>query len=87
MTTNDARAKQGQSRGIVIHIDKEPFRVPVSTMTVRELLELAGEDPVETTLVLRHGNDQHKYAQLDEVVLLENGMHFVIYHNGPTSVS
>jgi len=58
-----------------------------SEMTVRELLELAGEEPSETTLVFRHGNEQKKYAGLDEVVPLQNGMHFVVYHNTPTPVS
>lgn len=72
---------------IVIHIDKEQYKVTRSEMTVRELLALAGEEPSETTLVLQHGNEQQKYSSLDEVVSLRNGMHFVIYHNTPTTVS
>ncbi len=71
----------------VVHIDKEPYKVTRSEMTVRELLELAGEEPSETSLVLRHGNEQQKYASLNEVVPLRNGMHFVVYHNTPTTVS
>ena len=71
----------------VIHIDKEPYKVARSEMTVRELLELAGEEPSETTLLLRHGNEQQKYTSLDEVVPLRNGMHFVVFHNTPTTVS
>jgi ABC-type uncharacterized transport system ATPase component len=72
---------------IVIHIDQEQFKVERSEMTVRELLALAGEEPAETTLVFRHGNEQRKYTNLDEVVRLENGMHFVVFHNSPTPVS
>jgi hypothetical protein len=87
MITNDTQANQERSREIVIHIDKEPFKLTVSVMTVRELLQLAEEDPDETTLVLRHGNDQQKYMRLDEIVPLKNGMHFVVFHNGPTPVS
>jgi hypothetical protein len=74
-------------RDIVIHIDQEQFKVTRSEMTVRELLQLAGENPAETTLVLRHGNEQHKYTNLDESVPLKNGMHFVVFHNTPTTVS
>ena len=86
MNPSDTRPQQATPK-IVIHIDREQYKVDRSAMTVRELLELAGENPTETTLVLRHGNDQHKYENLDEVVQLENGMHFVVFHNTPTTVS
>jgi hypothetical protein len=72
---------------IVIHIDQEQFKVTRPEMTVRELLQLAGENPAETTLALRHGSAQHKYPNLDEVVPLKNGLHFIVFHNTPTTVS
>lgn len=88
MTTNAEAGKPGRGKNdIVIHIDKEQYKVTSSELTVRDLLVLAGEEPTETSLVLRHGHEQKKYASLDEVVALENGMHFVVYHNTPTTVS
>lgn len=73
---------------IVFFIDQEKFKVtPDHEYTVRELLELAGEDPADTTLVLRHGNDLTKFTDLDQVIEISNGTHFVVFHNGPTPVS
>ncbi|RII28480.1 MAG: hypothetical protein CXR31_00940 [Geobacter sp.] len=73
---------------IVFFIDKEQFKSTKQHLSVREILQdYAKEDPNETTLVLRKGNDLHKYTNLDEVITLENGMKFIAYHNGPTPVS
>ena len=55
--------------------------------SVRELLELAGENPAETTLVLRHGNELTKLTDLNQEIDVKNGTHFVVFHNGPTPVS
>ncbi|MFP5356498.1 MAG: hypothetical protein ACLGIK_15360 [Gemmatimonadota bacterium] len=81
---NPAPAKDGQ---VVFFIDQEKFTKEDSSFTVRELLEMAGEDPAETTLVLRHGNETTEYTNLDQVVEVTNGTHFVVFHNGPTPVS
>lgn len=72
---------------IVIFIDQQQFKLDDRDYTARELLVLAGEDPNETTLVLRHGNDLTKFTNSDETVDVKNGMHFVVFHNGPTPVS
>lgn len=87
MTSTTKKPGTPGEHDIVIHIDQEQFKVTRPEMTVRELLELAGENPAETTLVFRHGNDQTKYTDLDKVLQLKNGMHFVVFHNGPTPVS
>ena len=63
------------------------FEVEKDEIIARELLELAEENPSETTLVLKHGNELTKYNNPDEVVELKNGMHFVVFHNSPTTVS
>ncbi len=69
-------------------IDKQRFETTEEALTVRALLvDFAHENPTQTTLVLRHGHETHKFTNLDEVVRLENGMHFVVYHDGPTPVS
>ena len=72
---------------ITFFIDKQKFEVEVDQITVDELFKLAEEDPKVSTLALKHGNEVHKYTDINEVVSLENGMRFVIFHNEPTPVS
>lgn len=79
--------KQDRPKEIVFFVDKQQYKTTEREMTVRAVLLKADENPDETTLVLQHGSELRKYATLDEVVRLENGMHFVVYHNGPTPVS
>ena len=71
---------------IEIYIDKEKFTIDNEKQTAAELLKLAKEDPAETTLVLKHGNDLTKYKD-DDIIFLKNGMQFVVFHDGPTPVS
>jgi hypothetical protein len=80
----------GEKRGdeIVFFIDKEQFKTPQATVTVRSLLtDFAKEDSSQTTLARRHGNETQKYTNLDDVLTLENGMKFFVLHNTPTTVS
>jgi hypothetical protein len=81
---------QDEKRGneIVFFIDKEQFKATSPTVTVRSLLtDFAKEDPGQTTLAWRHGNETQKFTNLDEVLTLENGMKFFVLHNTPTTVS
>ena len=82
MTETTTKAKQ-----IVIHIDQQKFELDDRPYAARELLILAGENPAETTLVLKHGNDLKKFENPDESIDVKNGMQFVVFHNGPTPVS
>jgi hypothetical protein len=72
---------------VVFFIDQQQFKVEDREYTPRELLQLAGEDPQQTTLVLRHGNELTKLTKLDEPIRIKNGTHFVVFHNTPTPVS
>lgn len=73
---------------VTFFIDKEKFEVPTTELTVRALLvDFAKQNPEQTTLMLKKGNENQKYTILDEVVMLENGMHFAVLHNTPTTVS
>lgn len=76
-----------KTKQVIIHIDQEKFELDARAYSARELLELAGENPAETTLVLKHGREIKKYQNPEESIELENGMHFVVFHNGPTPVS
>lgn len=69
-------------------IDKEKFETDQAQLSVRTLLvDFAKEDPTQTTLALKHGNDIQKFTNLDQLMAMENGMHFIVYHNTPTPVS
>lgn len=72
---------------VVFFIDQQKFVVEDRPYTVRELLVMAGENPEETTLVLRHGNELKKLTDLDERIQIKDGTHFVVFHRGPTPVS
>ena len=72
---------------VIFFIDQQKFTAEERPYTVRELLVLAGENPEETTLVLRHGNDLTKLTDLEQRIEIKNATHFVVFHNGPTTVS
>jgi hypothetical protein len=87
-STNKEGVKIQNETEIVFFIDKRQFKAEQAELTVRVLLtDYAKEDPSQTTLVLKHGNDLKKYTNLDEVIHLKNGMKFLVYHNTPTTVS
>ena len=80
--------KEKHQKRIVFFIDKEKFETDQEKLAVRTLLvDFAKEDPAETTLVLKDGTELKKLTDLDQVIEMKNGMHFVVYHNGPTPVS
>ena len=69
-----------------IYIDQQKITTEHEILTAEELLELASEDPAETTLVLKDGKELHKFDD-NEKIVLKNGMRFVVFHDGPTPVS
>lgn len=80
--------KADHDKEVIFFIDKEKFKTAITEFSVRDLLEkFAQENPEETTLVYRKGNELEKLTDLNFIVNLVNGMKFVVYHNGPTSVS
>lgn len=73
---------------IIFFIDKKQFKTEITETTAKDLLtDFAKEVPVETTLILKVGNDLTKYEDDNQAITLENGMHFVVFHDGPTPVS
>jgi len=72
---------------VVIFIDMHQVKLDVESIKVAELYQLAEENPSETTLAVKHGNDLKKLTDLEEVIELKNGMKFVVLHNAPTPVS
>ncbi len=80
-------APVGTHQQIIVFIDKQKVTLEDRDYTPRELLQLAGEDPAETTLVSRKGNELEKLTDLDKAFRPKDGSHFVVYHNSPTPVS
>lgn len=37
--------------------------------------------------MLKHGNELTKYEDDNQFITLKNGMHFIVFHDGPTTVS
>ena len=71
---------------VPIFIDQQKFELESGTYSGTQLLELAGEDPAETILVLRVGNDLKQLAR-DERFEPKPGSHFVVFHCHATPVS
>lgn len=77
-----------KTKEIVFFIDKQQFKTELSEVSVKNLLiDFAEEDPAETTLALKLGNDLPKYEDNEQLITLENGMRFIVFHDGPTTVS
>lgn len=72
---------------VEIFIDAQKFELEDRQYTPRELLELAEEDPAETTLAIKKGNQLEKLTDPATPIDIKNGEHFVVLHNGPTPVS
>lgn len=80
-------SKQKQDT-VIFFIDNVQFKTQQKEVTAKFLLEqFANEDPSETTLVLKHGNQLTKYEDDNASISLNNGMHFVVFYDGPTPVS
>ncbi len=72
----------------VFFIDKQQFKTEHSELSAGVILsQFAEEDPGETTLVLKKGNELIKYEDDSQIIELQNGMKFVVFHDGPTTVS
>jgi hypothetical protein len=76
------------SKEVIFFIDKEKFKIDEHKLSVKTLLvDFAKEDPTQTTLARREGNELIKYTVLDEIIHIKNETHFVVLHNSPTPVS
>jgi hypothetical protein len=80
-------SKTHEAKRVIIFIDQQQIKIEDREYTPRELLILAGEDPNETTLVRKHGNELEKLTDVDRPIEVKSGTHFVVFHNAPTPVS
>ena len=73
---------------IKIKIRNKPFKFDhCQSLTVKELIELGGENPDQSKLALLTKTGTEKYTDLDEVIKLEDKMKFTILNMCPTTVS
>lgn len=69
-----------------IKIDGEKYEVEDRDYTLRELLELSGNDP-ETTYLVEQGRDETEYKDLDAVIELRKNMRLITGDRGPAPVA
>lgn len=72
---------------IQIEIDGEHYGVHGPDHTVRELLELSGNDPATTYLIERRGKHEIEHRDPDEVLHLHDGLRFLTGDVGPAPVA
>lgn len=78
---------QNKAKKIKIKIDGEEYEVEDRGYTLRELLELSGNNPETTYLVERHGHDETEYTDLDAVVKLRKNIRFITGDRGAAPVA
>jgi hypothetical protein len=84
----EAEHCQKKRHEIVFYVDKQRFVTDQPNQTPRSILEFfAGENPSETTLVLKEDKEPHKFSNPDEPITVTEGMRFVVFHNTPCVVS
>ena len=71
---------------ITIFIDQQKFQIEEGKYTPAQLLQLAGEDPSQTILVLRIGDDLEQLKK-DSYFEPKPKSRFVVFHCDPTPVS
>jgi hypothetical protein len=73
---------------IVFFIGKQKFETEKATLSVKEILvDFAKVNPEEKSLALKQGNDHHEYTNIEEVIEMKEGMHFVLFDKTPTTAS
>lgn len=70
-----------------IFIDNKKYDVTQDSLTPRALLALSGDTSADVVLAVREQGQLRKLTDLDEVISLKNGLHFVVMQLGPTPVS
>jgi hypothetical protein len=71
---------------VPIFIDQQKFELEPGVYTAAQLLQIAGENPAETILVLKLGNELPQLPP-NERFELKPGSRFVVFHCDATAVS
>lgn len=71
----------------VFFVGKQKIETEAVALTVGEILQLASADSNKKMLALKSGNDHVEYEDLNHVIHLKDGLHFVLFEKSPTPVS
>jgi hypothetical protein len=81
-------AQKPEHKKYVFFIGKEKYETEKAQLTVRDILvDFAKVDPAKKSLALKKEGGFDEYTNLDEVIDLKEGMHFVLFDTKPTPVS
>ena len=79
--------KKPRPHSIEFFVDEEELQTTDSTLTVRQILILAGLDPTTHYLIEIQGNHQVPHKDLGEVLKIHEKQKFLSVFSGPTPVS
>lgn len=80
--------QKNEEKKIVFFIGKQKFETEEAALTVRQILvDFAKVKTEEKSLALKEGNNHPEYTNLDELVQMKSGMHFVLFDKTPTTAS
>jgi hypothetical protein len=84
---SDTKTSTGDEREITYYVDNEAQHTTRKELTVRQILEAAGDDPATHYLLELRGDQQLPHKDLDEVIKLHENERFAAIFTGPTPVS
>jgi hypothetical protein len=77
-----------EEKKIVFFIGKVKCETVKTSLTVSMILiDYAKVNPNEKSLSLKEGNDHHEYTDINQVIEMKEGMHFILFDKTPTNVS
>lgn len=80
--------KEKDKKKIVFFIEQKKYETTESTLTVRQLLvDFAKVDPDRFTLALKKQGGFEEFENLDQEIVMKEGMHFSLFDKKPTPVS
>lgn len=83
----ETNSKKNEKK-ITFFIGKTKHETQEDTLTVKQILEdFAKVKLTEKSLALKQGNDHHEYTDVNEIITMKNGMHFVLFDKTPTTAS
>ena len=68
-------------------VDNEPLTTTEKELTVRQILQLAGDDPATHYILELRGDQQIPHRDLDESIKIHEKMRFAAIFTGATPVS
>ncbi len=87
MEGTESSAGRAQEHVITYYVDNEAQHTTERELTVRQILEIAGDDPTTHYLVELRGDHQIPHQDLNEEIKIHENEHFIAIFTGETPVS